>query len=109
MRRLFRRSAILARMVPSSMEHRDPTLAAALSTVVPGLGLVYAGRVRAGVLVLAVEVLAFAAGWGLLLPALHLWQIAIAGGEASVRAARTENVIARARAAAAVAAHGEPG
>ncbi len=88
---------MLSDMAAHTPGSRDPTIAAVLSALVPGLGLLYAGRLRAAAMVMAVECVAWAAGWWILLLCVHAWQIAAAGGEASVAAERGWDAVDAAR------------
>jgi len=65
---------------PRAAEHRDPAIAAVLSAIVPGAGLLYAGSPRAAAVLLVSEAILYALGWWIALMPLHLWQIALAAG-----------------------------
>lgn len=79
-------------MEPRAAEHRDPAIAAVLSAIVPGAGLLYAGSPRAAAVLLILEAILYALGWWIVLVPLHLWQIALAAGTAAVRGERRRDV-----------------
>ena len=79
-------------MEPRAAEHRNPAIAAVLSAIVPGAGLLYAGSPRAAAVLLISEAILYALGWWIVLVPLHLWQIAFATGTAAVRGERRRDV-----------------
>ncbi len=74
-------------------------VAAVLSLIVPGAGLLYAGSPRAGSGVLIAEAVLYALGWWSFLLPLHLWQITAAAGTAQVSGERRRDVFETRRAA----------
>jgi type IV secretory pathway TrbD component len=78
---------------PRAAERRDPGIAAAISAVVPGAGLLYAGSPRVAAVLLVSEAVLFALGWWIVLFPLHIWQIALAAGTAFDRSERFHDAL----------------
>mgnify|MGYP001402597744 CR=1 FL=1 len=69
-------------MAQHPAERLEPVVAALVAAVLPGGGLIYAGRGGAGVRVFVAELLLFAFGFPLTALVLHVAQILVSGGAA---------------------------
>jgi hypothetical protein len=70
-------------MEPRATHRRDPLLAAVLSAVLPGAGLLYSDQLRTAAIVLGLELSLLALDWWLILIPIHALQIVVAAGTAS--------------------------